>query len=734
MLTDASLPAHVTSGLRALAAMLAPPNFGVGSQQRVKPVAPASVSLTDFNSGSDSEEIPYTGERPSTQPKRGRRNMPPSQLRRMSTSTWSTTTSATGMPMLEPEPSRKRSTNFRSSPGMLSPSTGLPSPLPSGPKIGAVKGRSFSTTALPVGTLIQLQERRERRTICSLHPSGSSSIRTDSFDETNLDHRLDKGQYGTKVSDDTSGNSKSKEEPAQSVAQVSSRTFRLGGHSRLNLTSDYDSSNDSPNSSDATVDEHGHLDSMATSNRMGRKSLSSTICRIEEEPPTVICSTGMPRCILCGHTLEMGIQGQVAHPVEAKWPNIPPPDVLPTLLDEHGRHMVDSITYDLNELASDPLLSMINEWDHNSMHAADVLHAVYHLTSQPVPGFAQIPANSSESPLQKTSIGPLPQSYLRHISNCEDSYGIMGANFPALELLALYTAAAMHDYDHPGRTNAFLVSTFAPQAAAWSLFLSRPEYNWLRNLDKSEFKRFRFLVIEFILATDLKRHFEIVAEFNAKVNGEESPGIDWFSETDRLLVQQMCIKLADINGPCKNHDIHVQWTHRIAEEFYEQGDDEARLGFPVSPFMDRKNPQLAKLQESFINHLVAPLCNAYAEAGLLPGHWEYQETQEPEPDMTEPTSLGDKVTSLETTTSKSSRTHSQRKVVCLHTKHLEENYDVWVKILKEEKQGQQMYCSSSSSEEDESTTPVFNQVPLEEIAEESQNSSEGSGSSGQGLN
>ena len=47
--------------------------------------------------------------------------------------------------------------------------------------------------------------------------------------------------------------------------------------------------------------------------------------------------------------------------------------------------------------------------------------------------------------------------------NYEDSYGIMGANFPALELMALYTAAAMHDYDHPGRTNAFLVSTLAPQ-------------------------------------------------------------------------------------------------------------------------------------------------------------------------------------------------------------------------------------------------------------------------------
>lgn len=86
--------------------------------------------------------------------------------------------------------------------------------------------------------------------------------------------------------------------------------------------------------------------------------------------------------------------------------------------------------------------SLFTPLDHNRTHAADVLHGVYYLTSQPIPGFEQIPADSSESPLQKTSIGPLPQSYLRHISVCEETYGILGANFPALELLALYTAVS----------------------------------------------------------------------------------------------------------------------------------------------------------------------------------------------------------------------------------------------------------------------------------------------------
>ena len=44
----------------------------------------------------------------------------------------------------------------------------------------------------------------------------------------------------------------------------------------------------------------------------------------------------------------------------------------------------------------------------------------------------------------------------------EFGYGVVGSNLIALELLALYTAATMHDYGHPGKTNAFLVATNHP--------------------------------------------------------------------------------------------------------------------------------------------------------------------------------------------------------------------------------------------------------------------------------
>ena len=47
--------------------------------------------------------------------------------------------------------------------------------------------------------------------------------------------------------------------------------------------------------------------------------------------------------------------------------------------------------------------------------------------------------------------------------------------------------------------------------------MSDPKYNFLCEMEPVEFKRFRFLAIEAILATDLKRHFDLLSEFNAKV-------------------------------------------------------------------------------------------------------------------------------------------------------------------------------------------------------------------------
>uniref|UniRef100_A0A8C5WEY7 Phosphodiesterase n=1 Tax=Leptobrachium leishanense TaxID=445787 RepID=A0A8C5WEY7_9ANUR len=332
---------------------------------------------------------------------------------------------------------------------------------------------------------------------------------------------------------------------------------------------------------------------------------------------------------------------------------------------------------------------------HNRVHATDVLHAVWYLTTRPIPGFQEI---SSDDADPDGAAGPA-HVYLssKSCTFMDDSYGCIATNIPALELMALYVAAAMHDYDHPGRTNAFLVATNAPQAvlyndrsvlenhhaaAAWNLFLSLPQYNFLTYLDHMQFKRFRFLVIEAILATDLKKHFDFLAEFNAKVNDVSSNGIDWNNENDRLLVCQVCIKLADINGPAKLRELHLKWTEGIVNEFYEQGDEEASLGLPVSPFMDRSSPQLAKLQESFITHIVGPLCNSYDAAGLLPGRWVEDDEEDLESEEDEGDDLDSEDEEMDDDLSpKPQRRKRRRRVFSPLVHHLHDNHKAWKKII-----------------------------------------------------
>uniref|UniRef100_A0A8C3SD86 Phosphodiesterase n=1 Tax=Chelydra serpentina TaxID=8475 RepID=A0A8C3SD86_CHESE len=380
---------------------------------------------------------------------------------------------------------------------------------------------------------------------------------------------------------------------------------------------------------------------------------------------------------------------------------------------------------------------------HNRVHATDVLHAVWYLTTRPIPGFQQIHSDHiMESDMDaERGIAPGRVSYIssKSCSIVDDNYGCMASNIPALELMALYVAAAMHDYDHPGRTNAFLVATNAPQAvlyndrsvlenhhaaSAWNLFLSRPEYNFLPNLDHVEFKRFRFLVIEAILATDLKKHFDFLAEFNAKANDINSHGIEWNNENDRLLVCQICIKLADINGPAKVRDLHLKWTEGIVNEFYEQGDEEASLGLPISPFMDRSSPQLAKLQESFITHIVGPLCNSCDAAGLLPGRWLDEEEDDIESAEDE---NGEELESEDEETEddfgqKLQRKKGRRRIFCQLMHHLSENHKIWKNVIEEEEKNK---AEGSKLLPDNSSLPQTDEIQVIEEADEEEERQQG---------
>ncbi|XP_028307531.1 cGMP-inhibited 3',5'-cyclic phosphodiesterase A-like isoform X1 [Gouania willdenowi] len=629
LLADPALPSNICTSLRAVSNLL---TTHLTFQPQHRPRPSLLLNPSDVYTCSDSEEGPEKGEKTSIH-KRLRRSLHPGLLRRIS-STWTTTTSATGLPTIEPGPVRRdRSASIKPYHETLTCSCGRP--------------------------YMRLS-----------HGEGS----------------LDKGDRTSRSAED-----------------------------QVVVSSDYDSTHEANHSDSSDV---AHTEEDTEEGKTSAQNLLLHALIPPEDKP-----------ILAPEPLIM----EDLEPLMTQlnnW-NFPIFTLMEKTNGKCGR-ILSQVSYRLFEdtglfqTFKIPVKEFMNYFHalengyrdipyHNRVHATDVLHAVWFLTTQAVPGLPSL-INDHNSASDSDSDSGITHSHMGFLVSktytvSEDGYGCLSGLIPALELMALYVAAAMHDYDHPGRTNAFLVATSAPQAvlyndrsvlenhhaaSAWNLFMSHPDYNFLVNLDHGEFKRFRFLVIEAILATDLKKHFDFLAEFNSKVGDDPSTGIDWSNENDRLLVCQMCIKLADINGPLKCKDLHLQWTEGIVNEFYEQGDEESSLGLPISPFMDRAAPQLAKLQESFITHIVGPLCNSYDSAFLMPGRWvepnlEEEDTESAEnenEDEEEEEDTAEEDASSCSETSQKAAQEKRRKVFCHITNHLLENHEMWKKVIADEAQKQ----------------------------------------------
>uniref|UniRef100_A0AAR2LPN5 Phosphodiesterase n=1 Tax=Pygocentrus nattereri TaxID=42514 RepID=A0AAR2LPN5_PYGNA len=182
-----------------------------------------------------------------------------------------------------------------------------------------------------------------------------------------------------------------------------------------------------------------------------------------------------------------------------------------------------------------------------------------------------------------------------------------------LEIFAMIFAAAVHDYEHTGTTNNFHIQTRSDTAilyndrsvleshhvsAAYRLLQDDDEMNILYNLSKDDWREFRALVVEMVLATDMSCHFQQV---KAMKNFLQQPeGIDKSKALSLLL------HTADISHPAKNWDLHHRWTTSLLEEFFRQGDKESELGLPFSPLCDRKSTMVAQSQIGFIDFIVLP--------------------------------------------------------------------------------------------------------------------------------
>lgn len=74
----------------------------------------------------------------------------------------------------------------------------------------------------------------------------------------------------------------------------------------------------------------------------------------------------------------------------------------------------------------------------------------------------------------------------------------------------------------------------------------------------------------------------------------------------------MMIKCADVSNPTRPIGLCVEWARRIAEEYFQQTDEEKAKGLPVvMPMFDRSTCSIPKSQIGFVDYIVNDMFEAW---------------------------------------------------------------------------------------------------------------------------
>jgi hypothetical protein len=189
-----------------------------------------------------------------------------------------------------------------------------------------------------------------------------------------------------------------------------------------------------------------------------------------------------------------------------------------------------------------------------------------------------------------------------------------------LFVCATLFAAMVHDTDHPGVMNPFLIATRHPLAVLYNersvlenhhcataiALLGRPELDFLSPLPPDKRARVRKLMIGLVLATDVTTHIPFMKDFNAAVAAGTPVGAE--------KATQLCLKAADISNPTRPIGVYETWVEGVMAEFFAQGDAEKALGLPMSMNCDRDTVDVNKCQVGFISFIVGPIFEGFAKA------------------------------------------------------------------------------------------------------------------------
>jgi len=299
---------------------------------------------------------------------------------------------------------------------------------------------------------------------------------------------------------------------------------------------------------------------------------------------------------------------------------------------------VDAFQLDLQKVTNffvsiEDSLNVANSY-HNRAHVASVMHSIHAILHQSIMKRVAVAAFT----------GMLPEGSDVTAADC------------SLAVMTCLIAAALHDYEHLGVTNDYLVNTCHERAlcyegkhvnekhhaAAGLDLLCQPECNFLAVLPSHSFDRVCDIVTDMILATDMAKHSDIVAELQASLRNDAPEDLLMSQSVteDSTLMLQVALKCADLGHLAMPWDLHLQWVQRLEKEFFAQGDKEKQMGLSISFLMDRSKPGVTESQQGFFEFVVVPLFSRFARAApatkpLLQGVLENYDRWQKIPDAKE---------------------------------------------------------------------------------------------------
>ncbi|XP_051163144.1 cAMP-specific 3',5'-cyclic phosphodiesterase isoform X5 [Leptopilina boulardi] len=202
--------------------------------------------------------------------------------------------------------------------------------------------------------------------------------------------------------------------------------------------------------------------------------------------------------------------------------------------------------------------------------------------------------------------------------------------FTPLEITAALFAATIHDVDHPGLTNQFLINSSSELALMYNdesvlenhhlavafKLLQNEGCDIFVNMTKKQRQTLRKMVIDMVLSTDMSKHMTLLADLKTMVETKKVAGSGVLlldNYTDRIQVLENLVHCADLSNPTKPLQLYKRWVGLLMEEFFLQGDREREQNMDISPMCDRHSATIEKSQVGFIDYIVHPLWETWAD-------------------------------------------------------------------------------------------------------------------------